>query len=59
VIDDLMTAKIAEFKAELDALADRLTRIEAARDLDAQHSKSALDRIAKAAEEILRVERRR
>jgi hypothetical protein len=54
-----MIAKIAALQAELAALADRLTRLEAARDLDAQHSKSALDRIAKAAEEILRVEKRR
>jgi hypothetical protein len=59
MIDDMMTAKIAELRAELAALADRLTRIEAGQDMDRQQSKSALERIAKSAEDIARVERRR
>jgi hypothetical protein len=59
MIDDLMTAKLAELGAEMAALADRLTRLEAARDMDQQQQRSALERIAKAAEDIARVERRR
>jgi hypothetical protein len=58
-MSDDIAEKIAELRAELAALADRLTRLEAAHDLDEQHSKTALDRIARAAEDIARVERRR
>jgi hypothetical protein len=58
VVDDTK-ARIDALKAEMAVLADRLMRVEAAQDLNHQNQRSALDRLAKAAEEIVRIERRR
>jgi hypothetical protein len=58
-MSDDIAARIAELKAEITTLADRLTRIEAARDMDQQHQRSALDRVAAAAEALVRLEKRK
>jgi hypothetical protein len=59
VSDDPMMAKIADLEAKIADLVDRVTRLEAGRDLDQQNQRTALDRIAKATEELLRLEKRR
>jgi hypothetical protein len=51
--------KIATIEAAVAALTDRITRLEAGRDLDQQQQRSALDRIAASAAELVRLEKRR